>query len=81
MASISLGQLDLMPKMRAEAAATVNARFNDLARESLHDDLVAIASGKPEQVLARDAARNKALADIASASTPTELQAILSQGI
>ena len=79
--SLSLGQLDRMPKERANAVDTVNARFNDRARESLHDDLVALAQGQPDQILARDAARNKALADIAAAKSPAELQAILSQGI
>lgn len=81
MASVSLGQLCTMTKKRVEAVSAINLRFNDRARESLHDDLVALASGNPSQILERNASRQQIMARIDAATTPDELQAILSQGI
>lgn len=81
MASISLGQIDLMGPLRAAAVEQVNSWFNDRARENLHDDLAALASGKPDAILAREQHKRQVLAKIVSAASPEELQTVLSQGI
>lgn len=73
----SIGQLALMAPKRAEAVEKINRLFNDLARETLHDDLVALATGNVSAINAREAARQGALTGIARAATPDAIAAIL----
>ncbi len=73
--------IDPLPVLRAAAAAKVSERFNAAAQASLHAELVAIASGRPEAVLARDAVRQQLLAAIEAAATPAAIDAVINGGI
>lgn len=75
---VSLGRLDPMPKLRDEAVQKASAWFNERARENLHDDLVALAAGRPGNITAREKHKQKVLERIQAITTPADLQVFMS---
>lgn len=70
--------IDPMPPLRNAAIEKTNAWFNDRSRETLHDDLAALASGNPAPIQAREVHKQKVLSAIASCVTPEGLQTLMS---
>ena len=74
-------KIALLPNMAAERAAAiakVRDRFNRLALENLHDDLVRCATGGATALIERNDRKKTILALIAAAQTPAEIEAALS---
>jgi hypothetical protein len=70
---------DQLTKMRSEAAVALRRRFNALAHDNLHDDMVALVAGDHSKHPVH--ARERRLAELrdllARASCPEEIKAAL----
>jgi len=70
-----------MTQLIVAAAEGIRQHYNALAADNLHDDILAMAKGEHCSIHSRHAEKEKILAKLNTAETPTELEQMLAAAL